>query len=100
MAGKRAILRSARAESPRPQQRAVGHEDLAAPQVLPPFVPCQLPLAVNIDAVVADRIWQHSRRAAGGGRYSQAAIEKLIVNMLRPAAVALRRKKQTLVAGL
>ena len=72
----------------RPQQWAVGHDDATRTQSFPPRIVRQSTATVHIDAVVADRIVQHSRRTAGGRGDANTAVENVIVDVLRPIARA------------
>src|SRR6185436_18953000 len=48
---------------------------------------------INIDAIVADRIRQHAGSAAGRWGNANAAIENVVVNLLRPITIASRRRQ-------
>ena len=56
----------------RANQRTIGHHDAPLAEGLPPFFVAELAVDVHVHAVVAQRIGDRARAAAGGGRNSVA----------------------------
>src|SRR6185369_2559699 len=72
------------------KERAIGNKAASGAKTIPPFLPGQFAINVDVNAVVANRIGQHARGTAGRRRNTNPAIEQLMVNALRPEAVATR----------
>src|SRR5258706_16004916 len=82
------------------KQRAIGNEDLAAPQSIEPFFVAGCAADVDVEPVITHRIGQNAAGTAGRWRQTQATIEQVIVYRLRPEAVALRAWPLLAIASL
>src|SRR5688572_28724162 len=71
------------------QQRAIRYEDAAGAEPRMPFVPGWIIIQMDIHPIVGNGIGQHAAGTAGAGRYPEAAIENVEVNLLRPRPVSM-----------